>query len=140
MLLSPDDLRSVAQALTSARDRWAQAAAEAQTGAQRPEPPSSEPGRMNIEPTPAGYAGIAGLARQQQTRYTRLLERLQPIIEAADALDEAGALAPAVACVVLTGISAAFTPADLEALVITAAEVICDCQVCLLVRTLSGSL
>lgn len=88
---------------------------------------SSEPGWLNIEPTAAGYAGIAGLARQQQTRYTRLLERLQPIVEAADALDEAGtspAAAPAVSCVVLIGISAAFTPADLEALVITAAEAV----------------
>ena len=82
---------------------------------------------MNIEPTPAGYAGIAALARQQQTRYTRLLERLQPMIEAADALDEAGtspAAAPTVSCVVLIGISAAFTPADLEALVITAADAV----------------
>jgi hypothetical protein len=42
--------------------------------------------------------------------------------------------------VVVTGPAAAFTPADIETLVITAADVICDCQVCRLVRTLFGSL
>jgi hypothetical protein len=128
VLLAPDDLRLVAQALTTARDRWVQAAA----GAARPaSEPSDEPDRMNIEPTPAGYAGIAGLARQQQARYTRLIDRLQPIIEAPDALDDTGhaptsssGMAPAVSCVVLVGISAAFTPAEIEALIITAAEAV----------------
>lgn len=130
LLLSPDDLRTVAQALTTAADRWTRAAAEAAAG--RPaSAPGSEPGRMNIEPTPAGYAGIARLAGQQQARYTQLLQRLQPIIETAEALDGAGhaptspsATAPAMSCVVLVGISAAFTPADLDALVITAAEAV----------------
>jgi len=59
---------------------------------------------------------------------TRLISRVQPIIEAADAIGEAGhgpATAAAVSCVVLVGISAAFSPADLEALVITAAEAVC---------------
>jgi len=41
---------------------------------------------------------------------------------------------------IAVGISAAFTPIEIEGLVRTAAEVICDCQVCCLVRTLSGSL
>jgi diguanylate cyclase (GGDEF)-like protein len=128
VLLSPPDLRAVVHAVTTARDRWAQAAAEADAGAGRPaSPASSDPGWMNIEPTPAGYAGIAHLAHEQQTRYTRLLQHLQPISDAADTLDQAGhtpAAAPATACVVLVGISAAFTPLDLEALVITAAEAV----------------
>ena len=148
VLLAPHELRAVVRSLAAARDRWAHAATEAQAGARRPTTPAtSEPGRMNIEPTQAGYAGIAGLADQEQARYARLLDRLDPIIEAADVLDDAAhgstsasSTTPALSCVVLTGISAAFTPADLDALVITAAEVICDCQVCLLVRTLSGSL
>lgn len=130
VLLAPDDLHLVAMALSSAADRWAQAGAEAAAGAQRPQaPPSSEPGRMDVEPTPAGYTGIARLAAEQQARYTRLLERLQPIIEATDALGDAShtpssAARPGMSSVVLIGISAAFTPADLEALVITAAEAV----------------
>lgn len=127
VLLAPGDLRLVAQALTAARDRWAQAAAAA-----RPASPSiDEPGQMNIEFTPAGYAGVAGLARRQQARYTRLINRLQPIIDAAAALDDTGdhpasssGTASAVSCVVLVGISAAFTPAEIEALVITAVEAV----------------
>ena len=39
-----------------------------------------------------------------------------------------------------TGLAAAFTADEVEALIITAADVICGCQVCRLVRTLSGSL
>jgi diguanylate cyclase (GGDEF)-like protein len=128
VLLAPDDLHLVAQALTTARDRWAQAAGEAAAGAARPQsPPSDEVGRMNIEPTPAGYAGIAALARQQQARYTRLINRLQPIIDAADVMGEAShgpAPAAAVSCVVLVGISASFTPVEIEALIITAAEAV----------------
>jgi diguanylate cyclase (GGDEF)-like protein len=128
VLLAPDDLHLLAQALTTAKDRWAQAAADAATGAVRPQsPPGDEEGQMNIEPAPAGYAGIAGLARQQQARYARLINRLQPIIGAADVMGEAGhgpAPAAAVSCVVLVGISAAFTPAEVEALVITAAEAV----------------
>jgi len=44
------------------------------------------------------------------------------------------------ASVVLVGISAAFTPIEIEGLARTAADVICDCQVCRMVRALSGSL
>jgi diguanylate cyclase (GGDEF)-like protein len=129
VLLATDELRAMAQALTNARDRWAQAAAQAQAGMQRPaSPDSSDPGWMNVEPNPAGYAGIAGLARAQHNRYTRLLDRLQSIIEAADSRDDAAGsitAAPPVSCVVLAGISAAFGPADIEALVITAAKAVC---------------
>ncbi|GIJ62050.1 GGDEF domain-containing protein [Virgisporangium aurantiacum] len=130
VLLAPHELRTVVRSLAAARDRWAQATAEAQAGARRPTSPrSSDPDRINIEPTRVGYAGIADLAVQEQTRYARLLDRLDPVVEVADLLDDAGHAPPpsagsAVSCVVLVGISAAFTPADLEALVITAAEAV----------------
>jgi hypothetical protein len=131
LLLAPDDLATVAQALSTAAERWSRAGTEAAAAAERPTSvPEDEPGWMNIEPTPAGYAGIARLAVGQQARYRRLLVRLQPIIQVAQALDDAGqgparsATAAGMSCVVLVGISAAFTPADLEALVITAAEAV----------------
>jgi diguanylate cyclase (GGDEF)-like protein len=125
VLLAPDDLRVVAQALSSARDRWARAATEAATEAAAA--PSDGSGSVNIEPTAAGYAGIAALARQQQARLTRLIDRLRPIIDAVDALGGTGhgpAAAPALSCVLLSGISAVFTPAEIEALVITAADAV----------------
>jgi hypothetical protein len=129
LLLAAEDLRAVAQALHTTADRWAQVAAEAAAGAKRPpSAPSSEPGWMNIEPTPAGYTGIAGLAAQEQARYLRLLQRLQPIVETADTLDTAAhtpTQPPAASWVALVGISAAFTPDELEALVNTAAEAVC---------------
>ncbi|MGI5243358.1 GGDEF domain-containing protein [Dactylosporangium sp. CA-139066] len=132
LLLAPAELRTVAHALATAAEGWSRAGAEATANASRPaSAPSSEPGWMNIEPTPAGYSGIARLAAQQQARYTGLLQRLQPIIATVDALDEAGhttpspsVMAPGLSCVVLVGISAAFPPEDLDALVITAAEAV----------------
>jgi len=85
LLVSVDEARTLSEALAAARDRWAQAGAEAQAGAQRPEsPPSTEPGWMNIEPTPAGYRGIARVAADQQARYTRLADRLAWIVDAAN--------------------------------------------------------
>nr|BFE56383.1 hypothetical protein GCM10020063_009090 [Dactylosporangium thailandense] len=132
LLLAPDELRTVAQALATAAEGWSRAGAEATAGADRPaSAPSSGPGLLNIEPAPAGYAGIARLAAQQQARYIGLLQRLQPIIATVDALDEVGhtapspsVMAPGLSCVVLVGISAAFPPEDLDALVITAAEAV----------------
>jgi diguanylate cyclase (GGDEF)-like protein len=144
LLLSVADTHTLRSALSTARGRWAQAAADAQAQARRPEAPrSGDPGWMSIQPTPAGYLGIARIAADQQARYARLIDRLDPIIAATPVLDDAApssAAAPSVASVVLVGISAAFTPGDIEALVITAAQVICDCQVCRMVRTLSESL
>jgi hypothetical protein len=116
----------VAQALSTTADRWAQTAARAAAGAKRPaSAPSGEPGWMNIEPTPAGYTGIAGLAAQEQARYLRLLQRLQPIVDTVDfAAGHTPTQSPAASWVVLVGISAAFTPAEIEALVATAAEAV----------------
>ena len=129
VLLAPDELRGVVETLAAAVEKWAQAAAEATAGERRlvaaadtnPRPMDS------TEPSPAAYANMARRARQQTSRYTRLLDRLRPIIEAADILDDAGydsTPAPAVSCAVLIGVSATFTPGDLEALVITAAEAV----------------
>ncbi len=88
LLLTLADTDIVHDALRMARDQWAQAAAQAEAGAQRPEtPPSSEPGWMNIEPTPAGYLGIARIAADQQARYSRLIDRLRPILRAAQDIE-----------------------------------------------------
>jgi hypothetical protein len=42
--------------------------------------------------------------------------------------------------VVITAPATAFTADEIEALILTAADVVCDCQVCRMVRRLSGSL
>ena len=42
------------------------------------------PGTVNIEPTPAGYAGIAVIAHAEHDTYRRLAIRLRPLIDAAD--------------------------------------------------------
>ena len=131
VLLAPDELRAAVQAMTSAADTWAKAAAEATAAERRlvAEADTTPREMTSTEPSPTAYASTARQARDQASRYTRLLERLRPVIEAADILDEAGetlpsATAPTVSYAVLIGISAAFTPADLEALVITAAEAV----------------
>jgi hypothetical protein len=130
MLLSPGDVRSVYEVLAAARDRWAQTVVEAQAGAQRPPSPGGSgpgPGSMTIEPTPAGYRGIARLAADEQIRLERLIGHLRPAVQAAQLIDEPGGSRPVgaqVGGVALVGISAAFTPTDVEALVITAAEAV----------------
>ena len=144
LLVSVDEARTLGEAVSAAQDRWAQAGAEAHAGAQCPEtPPSTEPDRMNIEPTPASHRGIARIAADLHARYTRIADRLAQVIDATQAHGDTGhAPRPSsgTSGVVLVGISAGFTPIEIEGLVRTAAEVICDCQVCRLVRTLSGSL
>jgi diguanylate cyclase (GGDEF)-like protein len=144
LLLPVADLRTIHHVLGVAVDRWAQTAAEAHAGAHRPNTPAPPAGdSINVEPTPGGYRNIAHLAQQQATSYAQLAQRLAPIIEATAHLDDPSTSpthGPDLTAAVLVGISAAFTPDELEGLVITAAEVICDCQVCRMVRTLSGSL
>jgi Diguanylate cyclase, GGDEF domain len=128
LLLSVAETHTLHKGLIIARDSWGRAATAAQAGAQRPASPlRDDPGFMNIEPTPAGYHSLARIATDQQARYARLVERLNPIIDAtqaADGTDHTSAGAPSVASVVLVGISAEFSPLDLEALVITAAEAV----------------
>ncbi len=128
LLLSIDEARTVHQALRIARDRWAQTDADAQASADTDQaPPATAAGHINIEPTPAGYRAIAGIADREKARYARLADRIAPIIEAAELLDApTGPPRPPErgAGVVLVGISAEFTPADIEALVITAAEAV----------------
>jgi len=125
LLLPVADLRTIHHVLTTAADRWAQTADEARAGAGRPQsPPSTNPDAINVEPTPNGYRRVARLAADQQQTYTRLADRLAPIIEATAHLDEVPAGQRRMAAALLVGVSAAFTPADLEALVITATEAV----------------
>ena len=128
LLLRVADLRTLHHVLGVAADRWAQTAAEAHAGAHRPNTPAPPAGdSINVEPTPGGYRSIAHLAQQQATSYAQLAQRLAPIIEATAHLDDPGtspAHGPDLAAAVLVGISAAFTPDELEGLVITAAEAV----------------
>jgi diguanylate cyclase (GGDEF)-like protein len=127
LLVSADEARTLGEAVAAARDRWAQAGAEAQAGAQRPEsPPSTEPDRINIEPTPAGYRGIARIAADQHARHTRLADRLTAIIDAQVHGEDGHTRKPPTGAnsVVLVGISAAFTPIEIEGLVRTAADAV----------------
>jgi len=128
LLLAVDEVHTVHQALCTARDRWAQAGADAQAGTDTDQAPqATAPGQINIEPTPAGYRAIAGIADREKARYARLADRIAPIIEAAEFLDAptgSPRLAERGAGVVLVGISAAFTPIEIEGLVRTAAEAV----------------
>ena len=128
LLLPVADVRTIHHVLTVAADRWAQAAAEAHAGAQRPQTsPSTATDSVNVEPTPGGYRNLARTAQDHHASYTRLAQRLTPIIQATAHLnDTAGPSSggAGMAAVVLVGISAAFTPAEIETLVITAAEAV----------------
>ena len=121
LLLSVADTHTLYQALRDARDLWT-STADAPHGAQRPHP--------QPHPDPATLAGDAigtGSAAARAARYARLVEHLTPIIDATPAdgaHSDPVATPPSMASVVLLGISAQFTPLDLEALVITAAEAV----------------
>lgn len=120
--------RSVYRALCVVRDRWDQALQEARTGATAPSPPTeAKPGHLNIRPTPAGFAVMADLAQAELAKYTQLAEQLARLLDALPDPDPgtpAAAGTPATA-VYLRGISSAFTPLEIEGLVITAAEAVC---------------
>jgi diguanylate cyclase (GGDEF)-like protein len=126
LLLPAADLRTVHHLLTVAADRWAQTTNEAQAGGRRPTrpQPAADANSINIEPTPNGYRGLARIAADQQRNYTRLADQLAPIVEATTELDEPQPRHPGMAAAVLVGISAAFTPIEIEGLVRTAAEAV----------------
>ncbi len=127
LLVSVDEAAAVHEALGAARDRWERAAADADPGARRREsPPSDCPDWMNIEPTPAGYGGIARMAAAERDRYAGLADRLAALIDAAQPEDatEPPRRSASTAPVVLVGISAAFTPIEIEGLVRTAADAV----------------
>ncbi len=127
LLWSIDEAHTVHQALCTARDRWAQAAAEAQAGAGQPDTARpSGPDRINVEPTPPGYRGVARVAAAEQARYAHLADRLAATIDAVRGHDGGATTEQpgSAAGVVLVGISAAFTPIEIEGLVRTAADAV----------------
>ncbi len=95
LLLSVTDIHAVYQGLREARDLRTRSA------------------------VPGADAAWDG---SEAARYTRLVEHLAPIVAAVPT--DRHTTGPEVASVVLVGISARFTPLDLEGLVITAAEAV----------------
>jgi hypothetical protein len=119
LLLSVADTHTLYQGLRDARDLWTKSAA-AQDGAPRT--------ALHPDATPGTGDATSGVsAAAHAARYARLVEHLTPIIDATPAGAHTGAATaqPSVASVVLVGISAEFTPLDVEALVKTAAEAVC---------------
>jgi diguanylate cyclase (GGDEF)-like protein len=118
LLLSAADTHTLYQGLRDARDWWTTSASA----------PGGAPGAApHTDATPGtGEATGGGSAAVRAARYARLVEHLTPVIDATPAGAHTGAAVaqPNVASAVLVGISAQFTPLDVEALVITAAEAV----------------
>ncbi|GIH16130.1 GGDEF domain-containing protein [Rugosimonospora africana] len=132
VLVTIDELHLLHEAISQTRNRWDQRATEAQLAADEPTPAAAleatDPGRMNIRPTPAGWRALAARLRAERDRYRMLADRLARVLATVPDTGTGGGIRPV--GVVLHGIAAAFTADELDALVITAAEAVClDLQV-----------
>ncbi|WP_432830836.1 GGDEF domain-containing protein [Dactylosporangium sp. CA-092794] len=116
LLLSVADTHTLYQGLRDALNLWTSTAAPPD-GAPQPTP--------HTDATPGGDATGSRSAAARAARYARLMEHLTVILDAAPG-DAATGAAPAqpTADVRLVGISARFSPRDVEALVVTAAEAV----------------
>ncbi len=78
MLWTATDLAVIHAAVAAQRDRFTDAAAQADAGATRPDQPTApaEDGFINIEPTRDGYTRIAARYRAEAARYDRVAKRL----------------------------------------------------------------
>jgi hypothetical protein len=75
--LSADETALLRHCLNQIESYWRDAIAEADAGAQRtPTEPQPSPGRLNVEPTPAGYRAIAERFRDQLHRVQQLRTHL----------------------------------------------------------------
>jgi hypothetical protein len=81
--LSADETAFLRHCLGLVEQRWHEAIAEADAGAERPatEKPA-EPGHVNVEPTPTGYRAIAGRFRDELDRVQQLRSRLDQLLSA----------------------------------------------------------
>ncbi len=87
--LSGDEWAFLRHCLHNVEQRWRDAIAEADAGAERPQPDRpAQPDHLNVEPTQAGYRAVAGRFRDELDRVRRLTQRLDQQIHAADAHPE----------------------------------------------------
>jgi hypothetical protein len=81
--LSVEDLQFLRTCLHNTAHRWRQAITEADAGANRPErpaqtiPPATEPGVIDIEPSPAGYRNAARRFRDELDRVEHLIAQVE---------------------------------------------------------------
>ena len=82
VLWTAADLATIHAAVAAERDRFTEAAAEAEAGATRPDTPSEPAGDgvINVEPTPRGYARIAARFGAEAARYDRVAKRLSALV------------------------------------------------------------
>lgn len=71
--LRVDELEFLRHCLHNQAQRWRDAIAEADAGADRPpRQPNADPGHLDAEPTPAGYRALGRLFRDQLARVEQL--------------------------------------------------------------------
>jgi hypothetical protein len=73
--LSSEEREFLRHCLHVVEQRWHEAVAEADAGAERPQPdtkPAAAPGHVNVEPTPAGYRAVAQAFRDELERVQHL--------------------------------------------------------------------
>lgn len=81
--LGVDDLEFLRHCLATTAQRWREAITETDTGAAHPPPGrASEPGYLNVEPTPAGYRVAGRLFRDELTRVEQLDALLGEVLTA----------------------------------------------------------
>ncbi len=87
--LSGDEWAFLRHCLRNVEQRWREAIAEADAGAERPQPDRpAQPDHLNVEPTQAGYRAVAGRFRDELDRVRQLNQRLDQQIHPADAHPE----------------------------------------------------
>lgn len=80
------DAEFVRHCLDNAAHRWREAITEANAGATRPpEARPAEPGHINVEPTPAGYAAARRLFTEELDHVERLVRLLDQHLDTARA-------------------------------------------------------
>ena len=90
VLWTAADLRTILAAVAATRDRFTEAAAEAEVGAQRPDQPTVPTGdrSINVEPTRRGYASMAVMFAAEAAKYGRMAARLRALAAIVEGTDE----------------------------------------------------
>jgi len=87
--LSGDEWAFLRHCLRNVEQRWREAIAEADAGAEAPQlDRPAQPDHLNVEPTQAGYRAVAGRFRDELDRVQQLNQRLDQQIHPADAHPE----------------------------------------------------